>query len=252
MAEEQWFPAETCPFAANDAVQVWRISLELNENQLNRARAVLATDEKKRADRFYFEKDKNHFIAARAQLRFILGKYLGYAPAALQFEYNPQGKPHLAGPLRGQLFFNLSHSHKMGLIALHSQFEVGIDIEWMRREVSGIKIAERFFSPYELEQLKALDKQDQMKGFFNCWTRKEAYIKARGKGLSIPLNQFDVSLNPEEPARILAIRHDPKALNEWTLHSLDPGENYAAAVVAHSEFWKMVCWDGLNSDFLLT
>jgi len=218
MTEEQWLPADDCPFTADDAVEVWRISLELNTRQLQKARAVLAQDEKSRADRFYFEKDRNHFIAARAQLRIILASYLNCAPETIRFDYNQQGKPRLGGADAGKLFFNLSHSHQMGLIALHPRFEVGADIEWMRREVSGIKIAERFFSSNELEQLKTLTGQDQTQGFFNCWTRKEAYIKARGKGLSIPLNQFDVSLKPAEPARILDIRHDPaanSAISRW-------------------------------------
>src|SRR5262249_48848883 len=200
---------------------------------------MLTSDEQRRAERFYFPQDRQHFIAGRGILRVVLGKYLGREPHQLQFDYNLHGKPKLIGEKR--LRFNLSHSHGLALYAVTWEREVGVDIEHVRPDFAGEAIAERFFSPNETAVLRSLPDHLRVAAFFNCWTRKEAYIKARGKGLAIPLDQFDVSLAPGEPAALLADRAAPPESQRWAMCCLAPGPGYAGAVAVEGHDWRLWC-----------
>jgi len=226
-----------------DKVHVWRATLDPEKSRLHDLEQILAPDEHARAGRFYFQKDREHFIAARGLLRTILGRYLNQDPSELRFCYSPYGKPSLATSSgENALHFNVSHSHGLALYAVTSGREIGVDLEHLRTNFAGEDIAERFFSRREVEALRALPADMRQKGFFNCWTRKEAYIKARGEGLSLPLDQFDVSLAPGEPAALLSTISDPLEASRWSLQKLEPGPGYVAALAVEGRDWLLKCW----------
>ena len=186
-------------------MHVWRAALDVPESQVRSLWDTLTADERQRAEHYVFEKDRTHFVVARGLLRVLLGRYLRQDPPHLRFTYGPHGKPALATDTGGgALRFNVSHSHGLALYAITRGREVGVDVERIRPEVAQEKIAERFFSPREVTLLRALPAPLQATAFFACWTRKEAYIKATGEGLTLPLDQFDVSLLPGEPPRSCA------------------------------------------------
>lgn len=212
-------------------VHVWRTSLEQPEPVLARLREILDDDERRRADRFSFEKGRRQFTVGRGLLRVLLGHYLAVGPAGLRFCYNPYGKPELVRDLGGDtLKFNLSHSGDLVFYAVSRDRELGVDVETIRPDFASEAIAERFFSPGERVALRGVRPELRARAFFACWTRKEAYIKAKGKGLSIALDSFEVSLEPERPPALIATLDDPDEAGRWSLHELDPGPGYAAAL----------------------
>jgi 4'-phosphopantetheinyl transferase len=217
-----------------DEVHVWTASLDQPDAVVARLRTLLDDSERERADRFSFEKGRRHFTVGRGLLRRILGEYLGLDPGGVRFCYNPYGKPALAGepePGEDALRFNVSHSGSLVLYAVTRGREVGVDLETIRPEFAGEPIAERFFSPGEVAALRAVAPEARIRAFFDCWTRKEAYIKARGKGLSLPLDSFEVSLAPGAPPALLATHDDPAEARRWSLFGLEPGPGYVGALV---------------------
>lgn len=226
-----------------DEVHVWRATLDQTPSRIQRFLHTLAADERARAERFHFERDREHFIVARGVLRAILGGYLKRAPECLSFCYGSHGKPALAGESGGNAIrFNVSHSRGVALYAVARGREVGIDLEHIRFDVAVAEIAERFFSRREVGMLLALPTDAQRQAFFRCWTRKEAYIKARGEGLSLPLDQFDVSLAPGEPAELLRTQRDPSEASRWSLHELTSAPGYVAALAVEARGWRLACW----------
>ncbi len=219
---------------------IWLLPLELKPNQLTEVKSFLSEDELARAQKFYFDKQRNHYIAIRGLIRKLLGLYLNLNNKKIIFSYNEFGKPFLENRL---VQFNLSHSHKLALFAVNINYELGVDIEWMHRKSNLLEIGERFFSENEFAELKSLPAELQRQGFFNCWTRKESYIKARGKGLAIPLSKFEVSLKPGDPVYLKSTLHDPKAINEWTLYAFDPHTEYTAAMTINTKVTKISFWD---------
>jgi 4'-phosphopantetheinyl transferase len=238
----EWRPVTQLPALTPDAVHVWRISLDIGDTMLSRLRAILADDERQRADRFHFEKDRRHFTAGRGALRTILAGYLGRRPEEVRFDYANYGKPLLAGT-NETLRFNLSHSHGLALLAVTLAREIGVDIEFIRDnlERDGELLAERFFSRQEVAVLRSLPTDLRREAFFHCWTRKEAYIKAHGMGLSLPLDQFDMTLHPDEPAALLATRHDPAEAQRWSMRSLLPAAGYVGALAVEGHSWRLEC-----------
>jgi 4'-phosphopantetheinyl transferase len=209
-------------------VDVYHLALD-DTDAFNRF-AILNDDERARALRFRHARDRDRYVARRAMLREILASYLGRAPEQVEFTPNEFGKLSIAG---SDLRFNLSHSHGVALYAIARGFEVGCDIE--RRDVgfADDQIPEHFFSPKEVRALRALPPEQQTEGFFNCWTRKEAYIKARGYGLSLPLDSFDVSLAPGAPAAL------QRSCDGWSVKSFEPLPGFQAAVVVEGYDWEM-------------
>jgi 4'-phosphopantetheinyl transferase len=174
-------------------------------------------------------------MAARGVLRELLGKYLNRGPSEIEFDYGAQGKPALrSGWSQSGVQFNVSHSHGTVLFAFAVARQVGVDVELVRPDFAGEKIAERFFSPQEVRELRSLPAAVQDEGFFLCWTRKEAYIKARGEGLQIPLKSFHVSLTPSKPARLQA-----NDSSRWSLRSLRLEGRYVGALVGEGKGWKL-------------
>lgn len=214
-----------------DEVHVWHAALNQSASTVKDLASSLAPDEMERAERFSLQRHRDEFIVARGALRTILGLYLNVAPSCLRFSYTQYGKPHLTDDVQHDgLFFNVSHSNERVLYALTRGREIGVDIEYIRPEMATEKIAERFFSVAEVAALRSLPAHEQPRGFFNCWTRKEAYLKARGEGLSLPLDCFDVSLLPGEPVALLATRDDPGEALRWSLRELPTDPGYVAAL----------------------
>jgi 4'-phosphopantetheinyl transferase len=225
-------------------IHVWRVSLAQTESCLQSLQQTLSTDERAKADRFVFPKDRSQFIVSRGALRAILSRYLNISSHIWRFDYNPYGKPSLIVAQGGNtLRFNVSHSRGMALIAITKNRDIGVDIEGINPNFSCLEIAEKFFSPLENSVLRSLPEHLQPTAFFTCWTRKEAYIKAVGKGLSIPLNQFDVSLAPGEPAALLNVEGNPEEASKWSLIELFPSSDMVAAVAVAGDCWKLHCWE---------
>jgi 4'-phosphopantetheinyl transferase len=211
-------------------IEIDFLSLDIGAERLSDLAAILSFDERDRASRFRFDLHRNRFIACRAMLRERLAEKLNIAPSAMQFIYGDHGKPGLSGH---ELQFNVSHSHNMAMIAISESMEVGCDIERIDPSFADEQIPERFFSSYEVATLRALPVADQCEAFFRCWTRKEAYIKACGMGVSLGLDTFDVTLAPDQGAALL------RGADGWTLKAVDAPEGYAAAVVARGDDWSI-------------
>lgn len=245
--DEQWGEAwripPAFPLLGDDEVHVWRVSLTATPERVAALIGTLAPDERLRAARFRFPRDRTRSIIGRGLLRAILARYLGREPGAIALRYNAFGKPALAdAPGWGGLRFNVSHADDLALYALARDREIGVDIERVRADVAVARVAERFFSPREVAALRALDPGRQPEAFARCWTRKEAYKKARGEGISVGLDRFDVSLAPGEPAAILASREEDAGCGRWSLHHLAPHPGYVGAVAVAGEPGRLVCW----------
>jgi len=215
----------TCSIPDNDEAHIWYAYPAQHHLDLD-TYALLSRDEHERMARFRFETDRNNFLFYRSMLRVLLASYLGTPPAELCFAYSAHGKPSLAAP-SGRLEFNLSHSHGIVLFAFSQGRRVGVDVEYTRRDLNVQEIAGRFFSTAENCALTQC--ADMYDAFFHCWTRKEAFVKARGEGLSCPLDSFDVSVAPEEEVS-LTTRPDACESQSWQLWSLSSFQGYAAAV----------------------
>jgi len=221
-------------------VHLWRLYLDKLAVDENRWRALLSQDEITRADRFHFESDRQNFTATRALLRILLAAYVACDPKELTFLYGEREKPSLAPPLGGgQVEFNVSHSGARALIAIARGRAVGVDLEQIRDNLDHQALAKRFFSPTEQSALSALDASEQCIGFFRCWTRKEAYIKAHGSGLALPLNAFDVSISSGEQNALLATRPDASQAALWSICAVDAGQGYEAALCGQGSDWVL-------------
>jgi 4'-phosphopantetheinyl transferase len=213
-------------------LHVWIFELSAPPHAVEYFRSQLAADEKERAERFRFAHLRVSYVIAHGVLRCLLARYLGTTAAEIEFLYNEQSKPRLAQP-DCRLRFNLSHSGALAACAFGLECEIGVDLEQIRPMPDLFDIAGRFFSPDECRDLEAVPPSQREAGFFTCWTRKEAYIKAVGGGLSIPLDSFRVSLLPDEPARLIHAR--PEDGGPWTLDAFDPGAGYRGAVAYNGD-----------------
>ena len=210
-----------------DEIHVWQAWLDRGAEEVQRLESFLSPEEIARANRFHFEQDRNHYIVGRGLLRELLSKYLDQAPSALEFSYGEHGKPTLAGAAASSgLSFNLSHSGGLAVYAFARERSLGVDVERVKPDFASEDIARRYFSAREVNDLVTLPIAERTEAFFRCWTRKEAYIKARGEGLRIPLDGFSVSFLPNQPAQFLG-----GVESCFHLAALDSPEGYAAALV---------------------
>lgn len=225
---------------AKNEVHLWRLHLDALAPAESRWRGILSPDELVRADRFHFERDRRNFTATRALLRMILSTYVGCNPATLTFVYRENGKPFLS-PKHGNegLKFNVSHSGARALLAFTEFREVGIDVERIRDNLDCEALARRYFSATEQEAIARLQGSEKVTGFFRCWTRKEAYIKAQGGGLSLPLHEFDVSIRSGEQNALLATRPSAEEAELWSLRDLDADDGYVAALCVKGRDWVL-------------
>jgi 4'-phosphopantetheinyl transferase len=215
-------------------VRVFAARLDADGEPLDEAAALLSSDERERARRFRFDVHRDAFLRARAFLRRTLAAELGRDPRSLAFREGPWGKPCLANAPR--LEFNLSHSGAIALCAL-APMPVGVDVEQHREGVESLEIAELYFTENELATLRTLPPPERVLGFFLCWTRKEAYVKARGEGLTVPLSSFDVTCAPGAPARLTGLGDAAPEVARWSVANLDVAPGYSAAVCALGSGW---------------
>jgi 4'-phosphopantetheinyl transferase len=222
---------------------VWLGALDVPPERLLELRAVLRPDELARSDRFLQAHHRVHSAAARGFLRTLLGRYLGLAPQSVELQFNPFGKPSLAGVFAARsLRFNVSHSHGLALFAFARGRELGVDLEKIRPDFASTEIAGRFFSAAESARLRSLAPEERARAFFECWTRKEAYIKARGAGLSRRLDTFEVAFGPGTASAILAADDEPDAAVRWVVHDLQPADGYCGALVVEGPGVAVACW----------
>jgi 4'-phosphopantetheinyl transferase len=243
-----WTAPPTNSTLLPDQVHVFCAVLNQPPGRLQQLSQTLSADEQQRASRFRFETDRQHFIVCRGILRTILGRYLDLEPSQLQFSYGSHRKPALApstassNAISGKLQFNVSHSHELALYALTLGREIGVDLEHIRPMPDAEQIAQRFFAPGEYAAFRTIPQPQKQLAFFQCWTRKEAYIKALGQGLSFPLSQFEVSLVPGEPARLLHTSGDSREAASWMLQELNPAPNYVAALAIKAKALQIQCF----------
>ena len=220
---------------SDDDVHVWCIGSEITPVEFAKLLRVLSQDEREKANRFHLEPDRRRAVIGRGYLRLLIGEIVKSPADQLRFAYNEFGKPGLIHDQAGSLQFNVSHSGELIMIAIAVGREVGIDVEKIRTGFDVEELAGRFFSDRERGTLASLDAHAKTEAFFRLWTRKEAYLKARGTGLSAPLDQFDLSF--PEPAQPY-----PGEAQEWTLCSLSVSAGYVAALAARGADWGLKCW----------
>jgi len=224
-------------------VHVWRTGLGVEAATLQDFEETLSPEEHARAERFHSSVDRARYIGGRGILRAILAQYLGTRAGDLRFCSNAHGKLALRpGGGIEDLRFNISHSHGLALFAFALRREVGVDLEQVRPSGKEEGLAERFFSTEEIAALRALPASAQAEGFFHCWTRKEAYIKARGTGLSIDLSSFSVSLVPGELITLPVSSHSDPEAARWSIRVLAPGSGYVGAIAAEGADWAPRLW----------
>jgi len=233
--------ANVVPALERGIIDVWRGSLDQGPEVHRRLEPLLSRDERERARHFRFDRDRDRFVIGRGLLRLLLGRYVAVDAAELRFEYGRHKKPALLG---GGPHFNLAHSGGTVLYAFSSSSQLGVDVELLGSDFSSDGIAERFFSPSEVETLRALPEEDRGQAFLACWTRKEAFLKARGDGLMLALDSFDVTLAPGEPAALLRTGWSPLEHLRWRLVDLSDLEHgQVAALAVRATNLQCVCRD---------
>jgi 4'-phosphopantetheinyl transferase len=252
MQEVYWQPPPAEFSLDAKRIHVWRIWLDLPDDQLEFLRRTLSPDQLKKAKKFRFQRDQKRFIATHGCTRKILSNYLSLPPVLISYVHNEFGKPELADEINPEkLHFNLSHSEDIALLGISSGKRVGVDIERIVPNRATEEVARRFFSPSEVDQIVSLPEDQQIPAFYRCWTRKEAYIKTRGEGMSIPLDQFEVSCSPEEIPKILHVQGDRDEASRWSIHHIEPLKGYVAAlaVEGHPEgllLYQWIGWPDIN------
>lgn len=237
-----WETAPLTPLLQNQEVHIWCADLNIHDDLLQQMLNTLSHDEKERAARFVREADRLHFISARSILRDILSRYCGCNSKDIQFEYNAKGKPFLSKDQSHlKIHFNLSHSNDIALYAVSKMENIGIDIEYTKKDIHPLDIAERFFSKDEILLLSQLPTADQLNGFYKIWTRKEAYVKAIGEGISHPLDQFSVDLANHKSK--IEFNSTSGTMGDWYIYDIVLHHHYTAALalsydVPFIHYWR--------------
>jgi len=231
-----WEIASRPPDLLDNEIHIWRINLDALAEKLAGLKSLLSEDEKEKADHYYFEKDAKRYQVARSVLRILLAKYLNAAPDCLEFDQNPYGRPMLRVPqLTDLLNFNVSHSSFLAVLAFGRMKEIGVDIEEHRADFVSLEVAKRFFSASETESLVGLGQDEFIQTFFNCWTRKEAYIKAKGMGLSLALDSFAIETSQTAFPKLQFSKHFPADSQKFMFVSFSPWEKFSAALAIKSK-----------------
>ena len=220
-------------------IEVFFIDLKQPTHEQAWYEASLTSKESQRAARYRIDEKRTEFAVTRGSLRRLLASLTGIEPERVPLEFGLHGKPSLK---HDSIRFNVSHSHDAALIAITLDSEIGVDIEQVRPRVSYMRLAERFFSPVERDELLQLPKDDQQFGFFACWTRKEALLKADGSGIARGLDTFDVLVDPAMPAVLLETRWPDDAHAAWRLADIDVGPYYRAAIASNSTIDELRLW----------
>jgi len=238
-----WLVPPELPTLNNDEVHIWRASLEMTPYQLKTMERILSADELNRAGKYYFQKDRDCFIASRGLLRTMLGSYLLMQPDELRFCYGPFGKPALEEKTRGKMLcFNVSHSHGLALFSCAFDREIGVDLEYIRADISTGDIAAQFFTQREADALNSLPENIRQKAFFTLWSRKEAVMKADGMRLALERNQYEVLPDQNEMHITCRPGNEPQAEDIRSLRDLDAGPGFAAALAVKGRDCRLRFW----------
>lgn len=239
--QPSWSIPATVPTLCQGQVHVWRASLDRARAHLPQWTRNLCDVERSRAERFFFERDRHRFVARRGILREILGGYLVTGTDQLQFRYGRHGKPCLAGASGpGLLHFNLSHSDEMAVFAFTFGRPLGVDVERVRAGIPWNDLAAQFFTRRENRRLQSLPENERQRAFLVAWTCKEAYVKARGDGLSFPVDRVEVSFSPPALRRVGG---DEDEASRWTLQELRVGGDYVATLAVEGDEGRLLCWE---------
>lgn len=242
-----WPPAHSEPSIGDRDVHVWFAKLDLSDSQLHSFYEILNETEAQKSERFHFERHRVRYIVSHGILRKILSLYLNIPPQALRFRSGVHGKPSLdLNQGNDVLHFNMARSGSFAIYAITRLNQVGVDIEKMRSNVDFDQIVRQYFSAEELESYRKLPAENHQVAFYHGWTRKEAYIKATGDGLHHRLDQFSVSINPKDTARLISIAGNPQAAHEWTLHGIDPAPGYVAALAVRGVIQQLDCREWIS------
>lgn len=244
MASIEWASPTKQSYILKNTIHIWKIEYSDFSGDESVLLKVLTDDELKRADKFHYKIDRKRYTVTKAFLKIILSKILSVNPVEIRFALNAHGKPKLIKP--ADVHFNISHSGNMGMIAVTDVAAIGVDVERYRERMTAGKAAKRFFSEKEVADFLELPEDQKLKGFFNCWTRKEAFIKALGLGLAMPLRDFDVTLKPGEKVKLTDIRKINETATDWTLKPIPLEIEYAAAFAIKSKSFEDYYWDAQN------
>ncbi len=224
-----WLRCSDPPPLADGEVHIWR--LRLTSPDSSKLLSILSEDEQRRARQFLFERHREHFIVGRVRMRQLLAAYTSCHAEQLTFAYENLGKPFFRQPeLAGRFHFNFSNSDDQALLAITREQPLGVDLERVRPMQDMLGLARRYFADRETEKLTALPSEEQPDAFFRCWTRKEAYLKAIGKGLTFPLRDVEVELLGYEPCRIFHVNGDRAEAADWTVIHLTPAAEFHGAL----------------------
>ena len=238
----EWIRPAAAPLLGRDEVHVWRLDLDEMISDGLALEPRLAPDECERARRFRFAQDRERYLASRAALRGILAGYVGGRPETLRFVRAPAGKPALLGETEG-LEFNLTHADWCAMVAVARGRQVGVDVEGIRLGHSGMDVARRFFAPAEVNTLLAMPPAERAATFVRCWTRKEAYVKARGDGLSRSLQHFEVPLATGATRALVSSLDEPEEVERWSLRELVPAPCHLGALVVEGDGFEVKPWE---------
>ena len=229
------------PRLSKQNLHIWSLNFVVNDDAFNRYHGLLSHDEKKRASKFRFYKDKRCYVVTKGVLRLLSGGYLNQDAKAITFDYGKYEKP----PYKHEtnLNFNVSHSGDMAIIGFVYDHTIGVDIEKIKNDFDTFDIAVNFFSKKEIAALRKIPKPQQYIAFYRCWTRKEAFIKAKGSGLSFPLDQFSVTLDSDLEANLLETKWNKKEKNNWSFHSFKPDPDYIAAIIVGDAVSTFNCFN---------
>lgn len=236
-----WQPPPPRPDLRPEEVHVWRVSLAPEAGEVDRLRGALSPDEVERAARFRYDRHRRRYTVARGRLREILSRYTDVSPEDLAFRYGDHGKPELTDSASGPSF-NVSHSGDHALVAIARDRRLGVDLEVVRPLPDADAIAERFFSASEVAAYRAVPEAARPAAFFACWTRKEAFVKAVGDGLTYGLSTFDASVTPEADTPLLRVRGADARAVGWDAADVPLDSALAAAVAADRPGWRLVGW----------
>ncbi len=245
MQKFKWEFGPKNPELSDSNIHVWRIQLPIQDGLSNILLQHLSDDEKSRMDKYHFAVDKSRFLAARAALRQLISYYLDTSPEKIPFNYTEFGKPFI-DIIDAPLKFNLSHANNCILIAITKNADIGIDVEEMKPEIDLLGVARLILNDNEYNKLQALREEERVFAFYRAWTRKEAFIKAIGKGFSFPLKQVEVTLLPEETNQIVAIEGSHNKGNkdtQWRLIEIIPGPNYLSSLAVAENIQNINLWD---------
>ncbi len=227
--------------------RIWILDFEKERRNVDVHLTNLNNEEIDKANKFIFEKDRIASIVSRSALRKLLAFYSNSTPQQIQFRFSKFGKPELVDS-KYDIHFNVSHSHKIGIVGFCLDVPIGVDIEFIKFTPDLDSVATKFFSAPEIENYLNLSEKDKVHGFFNCWTRKESFIKALGEGLSFPLDEFEVSLEPDKRAELLNTFFNPNEKEKWSLESIDTIDDYAIAFAIRQkiESFKVFQFEDIN------